>query len=148
MDNEGNRNLTAYRCYVTIVLAECVVCRQEKQIVNLYEQLVVVRGRLEHIGAHDDSMDLVESLIKRAEPARNDRTSATQISVLRHMMRMREVIDNYNIYNDLQELASERDENEVAAREDSAPPAYVDSERHPRPKSYYKQKKEKENKKG
>ncbi len=111
---------------------------------NLYEQLRVVRGRLENIGAHDDSMDLVEKLIKRAEPARNDKTSTTQIAVLRHMMRMREVIDNYNIYNDLQELASERDENEIAAREDSAPPAYVDSERHPRPKSYYRQKKEKE----
>ena len=115
---------------------------------NLYEQLLVVRERLEGIGAHDDSMDLVESLLKKAEPAKQDRTSITQIQVLRHMLRMREVSDNYNVYNDLQELISERDETEVVAREDAAPAAYVDTERHPRPKSYYKAQKEKSKKKG
>ncbi|HET9922248.1 MAG TPA: hypothetical protein VFQ30_20625 [Ktedonobacteraceae bacterium] len=111
---------------------------------NLYQQLEVVRERLEGIGAHDDSMDLVETLLRKAEPARSDKTNITQVQVLRHMLRMREVIDNYNVYNDLQELLSERDENEVAAREDSAPAAYVDTERHPKPKSYYKSQKDKE----
>jgi hypothetical protein len=105
---------------------------------NLYEQLLVVRERLEGIGAHDDSMDLVEKLLTRAEASRSDKTSATQIQVLRHMLRMREVSDNYNIYNDLQELISERDEAEVNAHEDATPAAYVDTERHPKPKSYYK----------
>ena len=115
---------------------------------NLYEQLTVVRERLEGIGAHDDSMDLVETLLKRAEPARTDKTNITQVQVLRHMLRMREVSDNYNIYNDLQELLSERDEFEASAREDATPAAYVDTERHPKPKSFYKAKKEREKKKG
>lgn len=115
---------------------------------NLYEQLLVVRDRLEGIGAHDDSMDLVEKLIKKAEAAREDKTSISQVQVLRHMLRMREASDNYSIYNDLQELISERDETEISAREDAAPAAYVDSERHPRPKSYYKAQKEKAKKKG
>lgn len=115
---------------------------------NLYEQLLVVRDRLEGIGAHDDSMDLVEKLIHRAEAARGDKTSITQVQVLRHMLRMREASDNYNIYNDLQELLSERDETEVSAREDSAPAAYEDTERHPKPKSFYKAKKERDKKKG
>ena len=110
---------------------------------NLYEQLLVVRGRLEGIGAHDDSMDLVETLLKKAEPARQDKTNISQIQVVRHMLRMNEVHDNYNIYNDLQELVSERDESEISAREDSAPPAYVDTERRPKPKSYYKAQKAK-----
>lgn len=114
---------------------------------NLYEQLLVVHERLEGIGAHDDSMDLVETLLKRAEPAKTDKTNITQVQVLRHMLRMREVIDNYNIYNDLQELLSERDEFETTAREDAAPAAYIDNERHPKPKSFYKAKKEKEKKK-
>jgi hypothetical protein len=114
---------------------------------NLYEQLQVIHERLEGIGAHDDSMDLVEMLLKRAEPAKNDRTNASQIQVLRHMLRMNEVADNYNIYNDLQELVSERGEVEIKDREDSAPAAYVDTERHPRPKSFYKAKKEREKKK-
>jgi hypothetical protein len=115
---------------------------------NLYEQLIVVRERLEGIGAHDDSMDLVEKLLKRAEPARNDKTNISQVQVVRHMLRMREVSDNYNIYNDLQELLSERDEFEVSAHEDAAPAAYVDIERHPKPKSFYKAKKERDKKKG
>ena len=113
---------------------------------NLYEQLVVVRERFEGIGAHDDSIDLVDKLLKRAEPSRGDRTSISQIQVLRHMIRMRDVIDNYNIYNDIQELLSERDETEVTAHEDSAPAAYVDTERHPKPKSFYKARKDKDKK--
>ena len=114
---------------------------------NLYEQLHVVRERLEGIGAHDDSMELVEKLLKRAEAARGDKTNISQIQVLRHMLKMPEVIDNYNVYNDLQELISERDVSEVSAREDATPAAYVDTERHPRPKSYYKAQKERANKK-
>lgn len=115
---------------------------------NLYEQLLVARGRLEGIGAHDDSMDLVEKLLRKAEPAKGDKTNIAQVQVLRHMLRMPEVIDNYNIYNDLQELLSEKDEYEVTAHEDAAPAAYVDTERHPRPKSFYKAKKAQEKKKG
>ncbi len=115
---------------------------------NLYEQLLVVRDRLESIGAHDDSMDLVEKLLKRAEPARGDKTNISQVQVLRHMLKMREASDNYNIYNDLQELISEREETDIAAREDAAPAAYVDTERHPKPKSYYKAQKDRGKKKG
>lgn len=115
---------------------------------NLYEQLIVVRERLENIGAHDNSMDLVEKLLQRAEPARGDKTNISQVQVIRHMLRMREASDNYNIYNDLQELLSERDEMEIAAHEDAAPAAYIDTERHPKPKSFYKAKKEREKKKG
>ena len=117
---------------------------------NLYEQLQIVRERLEGIGAHDDSMDLVEKLLKQAEPVKYDKTSISQIQVLRHMLRMREASDNYNVYNDLQELVSERDESEVMAREDAAPAAYIDTEHRPKPKSFYKERarKEKEKKKG
>jgi len=114
---------------------------------NLYQQLLVVHERLENIGAHDDSMELVEKLLKRSEPAKDDKTNITQVSVLRHMLKMPDAIDNYNIYNDLQELISERDESEVAAREDATTAAYVDTERHPKPKSYYKAQKDKTKKK-
>lgn len=109
---------------------------------NLYEQLLVVRDRLDGIGAHDDSIDLIDRLLKTAEPARNDKTNISQVNVLRHMTRMPEVIDNYNVYNDLQELISERDEHEIAAQEDAAPAAYVDTDRRPKPKSYYKAQKD------
>ncbi|MFL5627840.1 MAG: hypothetical protein ACJ788_19850 [Ktedonobacteraceae bacterium] len=114
---------------------------------NLYQQLLIVRDRLESIGAHDDSVDLVEKLLRRTEAAKDDKTNITQVNVLRHMLKMREASDNYNIYNDLQELISERDESDVSAREDAALAAYVDTERHPKPKSYYKAQKDKQKKK-
>ncbi len=114
---------------------------------NLYEQLLVVRERMEGIGAHDDSMELVEKLLTRAESAKHDKNSTSQVQVLRHMLRMNEALDNYNVYNDLQELISERDEAEVREREDAAPAAYLETERRPRPKSFYKAKKEKDKKK-
>ena len=114
---------------------------------NLYEQLLVVRERMEGIGAHDDSMDLVEKLLTRAEPAKHDKTNIPQLQVLRHMLRMNEALDNYNVYNDLQELISEKDEAEIRDREDAAPAAYTDTERRPKPKSFYKAKKEKDKKK-
>jgi hypothetical protein len=62
------------------------------------------------------------------------------------MLRSSEATDNYNIYNDLQELIGERDE-DVSGREDAAPPAYLEGERRPKPKSYYKAQKEKTKKK-
>jgi hypothetical protein len=114
---------------------------------NLYQQLLIVHDRLENIGAHDDSMDLVEKLLSRTEAAKDDQTNITQVNVLRHMLKMPEAHDNYNVYNDLQELISERDDAEVVAREDSTLAAYVDTERHPRPKSYYKAQKDKQKKK-
>lgn len=114
---------------------------------NLYQQLQVVRERLEGIGAHDDSMDVVEMLLRKTEPMQHDKSNISQSQVLHRMLHMREVIDNYNVYNDLQELLSERDETEVAAHEDAAPAAYEDMERRPKPKSYYKAQKERANKK-
>src|SRR5947199_4210802 len=111
---------------------------QKERHMNLYQQLLVVHERLEGIGAHDDTMELVEKLLGKAEAAKDDRTNITQVSVLRHMLKMPETIDNYNIYNDLQELLSERDESEIMAREDASLAAYVDTERRPKPKSYYK----------
>ncbi|MDQ6661651.1 MAG: hypothetical protein M3Z24_11880 [Chloroflexota bacterium] len=114
---------------------------------NSYQQLLVVRDRLDNIGAHDDSIDLVDKLLQRAEPTKDDKTNISQVNILRHMLKMREVIDNYNIYNDLQELISERDDAEVVAHEDSTVAAYIDTERHPKPKSYYKAQKDRAKKK-
>ncbi len=42
---------------------------------NLYEQLGVVRERLEGIGAHEDSIELVDKLLKKAEAAKYDKTN-------------------------------------------------------------------------
>src|SRR5260370_35751253 len=88
---------------------------EERASMNLYEQLLVGHERLEGIGAHDDSMDLLDQLLQNTEPAREDKTNISQVQPRRHILHMRPVIDNYNACNDLQRRPSERDESEIAA---------------------------------
>src|SRR5690349_11158128 len=109
---------------------------------NAYEQLVAIRDRLEQLGAHEDSVAMVSRLIKRTEPERDSPTNVPQSMLLRHMLRQREVLDNYSIYNDLQELMSEYDERRSEER------AELEEEDHqPKPHSYYRQQKMKEREK-
>jgi hypothetical protein len=106
---------------------------------NAYEQLLVIRDRLEHLGAHEDSIAMVDKLVKRAEPDRDSPLNVPQIQMLRHMLRQREVIDNYNIYNDLQELMGDYEERPREER------AEIEEEEHrPRSHSYYREQKMKE----
>ena len=108
---------------------------------NAYEQLVLIRDRLEQQGAHEDSIAMVEKLIKRTEPDRNSQTNVPQSMMLRHMLRQREVLDNYSIYNDLQELMGDYEERREEERSE------LDEEEHrPKPHSYYRQQKLKEKK--
>lgn len=109
---------------------------------NAYEQLVIIRDRLEQLGAHEDSIAMVNRLIKRTEPDRDSETNVPQSMVLRHMLRQREVLDNYSIYNDLQELVSEYEDRRSEERSE-----LEEEERRPRPHSYYRQQKMKEREK-
>jgi hypothetical protein len=109
---------------------------------NAYEQLVAIRDRLEQLGAHEDSIEMVSRLIKRAEPERESQTNVPQSMLLRHMLRQREVLDNYSIYNDLQELISEFEERRGEERSE-----LEEEEHRPRPHSYYRQQKMKDREK-
>ena len=109
---------------------------------NAYEQLEAIRDQLEQNGASEDSIELVDKFIKRAESERNSSTSFSQMMMLRHLLRQREAIDNYAIYNDLQEIIDGLEGRR--ASDDDVRPAYEDNERHPRSRQYYKALKEKE----
>jgi hypothetical protein len=111
------------------------------EAMNAYEQLEAIRDQLEQNGASEDSIDLVDKFIKRAESERNSSTSFSQMMMLRHLLRQREAIDNLAIYNDLQEIIDGLDNHRA---DDDVRPAYEDNERHPRSRQYYKTLKEKE----
>ncbi len=113
--------------------------KERKSTMNAYQQLLAIRGKLEQIGAHEDSIAMVDKLIKRAEPDRDSPINVPQIQMLRHMLRQREVIDNYNIYDDLQELISEYEERPREQRSE-----LEEEEHRPKPHSYYRQQKMKE----
>lgn len=108
---------------------------------NIFEQLVSIRDRLEQNGAHEDSISLVDKLISRAESERDSQTSVPQIMMLKHLLRQKEALDNDAIYNDLQELMDGFTARKVS--DDEVRPAYEDTDRRPKPHSYYKQQKAK-----
>ncbi|MBA3826013.1 MAG: hypothetical protein H0X24_19200 [Ktedonobacterales bacterium] len=108
---------------------------------NAYEQFLSIRDRLEMNGASEDSIDLIDKYIDRAESERDSNTSITTAMVLKHLLRQREVLGNDAVYNDLQELMGE----DPRPRNDDAAPYAYEEEHKPRPHAYYKQlKKEKE----
>ena len=89
---------------------------------------------------------MVEKFLHRAESERESQTSVPQVMMLRHLLRQREALDNYAIYNDLQGADGGRRESRRVS-DDEVRPAYEDTERRPRPHSYYKALKEKDEKK-
>ncbi|MBF6591674.1 MAG: hypothetical protein IVW57_14270 [Ktedonobacterales bacterium] len=109
---------------------------------NAYEQLGAIRYQLELNGANEDTIALVDKFLKRAESERDSQTSVPLVMMVRHLLRQKEALDGDAIYNDLQELM---DNNEARkTQDDDVRPAYEDSSRQPRPKSYYKALKERE----
>lgn len=108
---------------------------------NAYEQLLAIRDRLEQNGASEDSVELVEKFLKRAESERESNTSVPQVMMIRHLLKQREALDSDAIYNDLQELMDTFDSRRIS--EDDVRPAYEDSDRRPRPHSYYRSLKDK-----
>lgn len=109
--------------------------------VNAYEQLVAIRDRLEQNGASEDSIELVEKFMKRAESERESQTSVPQVMMIRHLLKQREALDSDAIYNDLQELMDPFESRRVS--EDDVRPAYEDNDRRPKPHSYYRTLKDK-----
>lgn len=108
---------------------------------NAYEQLVAIRDRLEQNGASEDSIELVEKFMKRAEFERESQTSVPQVMMIRHLLKQREALDSDAIYNDLQELLDPFEARRVS--EDDVRPAYEDNDRRPKPHSYYRSLKDK-----
>lgn len=108
---------------------------------NAYEQLEAIRDQLEQNGASEESIALVEKFLKRAETERTSQVAVPQVMMLKHLLRQKEAIDNYAIYNDLQEIMDGHDRRRV--QDDDVRPAY-EEEHKPRPHSYYKTLREKE----
>ena len=111
---------------------------------NAYEQLVAIRDQLEQNGASEESVALVEKFLNRAESERTSQVAVSQVMMLRHLLRQREALDNYGIYNDLQEVMSHYEERRT--RDEDVRPAY-EEEHKPRPHSYYKALREREKEK-
>ncbi len=114
---------------------------------NAYEQLVAIRERLEQNGASEDTIDMIDTYLSKAESERDSDTSVPMAMMLKHLLRQREALDNDAIYNDLQELADDGRGGGRTERDPDAAPYAWEEERRPRPHSYYRQQKLKDREK-
>ncbi|SRR5579875_1970445 len=110
---------------------------------NAYEQLLAIRDRLELNGASEDSIEMIDKYLARVESERDSNTNVPMTMMLKHLLRQREALDNDAVYNDLQELM---EGSSRPARDPDAAPYAWEEERRPKPHSYYRQQKQKEQK--
>jgi hypothetical protein len=105
---------------------------------NIYEQLQGVKADLVLRGARPETIRVIDTMIRRAEGQRESGLSFSRLQVLRRVMQTPDVLNDEDVRldfigleGDLEEAASQRDDNRTA---------YETEERRPKLKKYYKKK--------
>ena len=106
---------------------------------NIYEQLQAVKQDLQQQGAHAKTIRLLDSMIQRAESQRDSGLSFNRLQVLRRVMQMPEALNDEDVRLDL--IGLEGDLEEAAAQRSESGPAHEETDRRPKLKKYYKNKK-------
>ncbi|GAC1396861.1 MAG: hypothetical protein NVSMB52_10490 [Chloroflexota bacterium] len=105
---------------------------------NIYEQLQGMKVDLERQDAMPRTLRIIEDMIARAEPQKDSALSFSRLQVVRRVMQMPEVLNNEDVRLDL--IALEGDLEEAAATRQDSGPAFVDDDRKPKLKKFYKKK--------
>ncbi len=106
---------------------------------NIYEQLQAVRLDLLERDAKPKSLRIVDSMIAKAEPQRDNGISFSRLQVLRRVMQMPDVLNDEDIRLDF--IALEGDlEDAAAQRQPAETNAYDESRHKPKLKKFYKKK--------
>lgn len=104
---------------------------------NIYEQLQSLKAELEERKARPQSVRVIDTMLTRASSERDSGMSVSRLQVLRHVMRMPEVLNDEDVRLDM--LGLEGDLEEQAAQRSEQAPAY-EEDRRPKLKKYYKKK--------
>ena len=104
---------------------------------NIYDQLQEVKAELQDRGARPQTIRIMDLMIAKAVGQRDSGLSVSRLQVLRHVMRMPEVLNDEDVRLDF--LGLEGDLEEAAARRQETPAAY-EEDRKPKLKKYYKKK--------
>ena len=111
---------------------------------NAYDQLHEIRDTLEDRGASAETLGLLDRAIKLAEPQQDSPLYIPQSMMLKHLLRMPDVLNSHRVEQDLLALAGDLDERWRTPIDDSAPDATQDTERKPQHShTYYKEQKRK-----
>jgi len=112
--------------------------------VNAYDQLNLIRERLEDREAGPETIRLVDKAITLAEPERDNPLSISEQMMIRHLMKMSNAINSYYIQNDLEGLLTDIDNRRTVRHDDDVPDATAEGEKRPMPHSYYKTQKQRQ----
>lgn len=113
---------------------------------NVLDGLKTIRLRLETGGADQATIDLVDSIMKRAAlPAAAPANANSLLQLVRMLMRHPTAASNVRVYNDLVRL---EDQIETASTEMRQRQAEEDAKPVPKTKKYYKDLKDKEKRTG
>ncbi|MBA2754862.1 MAG: hypothetical protein H0U40_10435 [Chloroflexia bacterium] len=108
---------------------------------NVVDGLKMIRQRLDANGAVDETLALVDLIIKRASlPAAASAAAQSQLQLVRMLMRTPVADANTAIYNDLARLEEEIENVSTRRREEQEA---LDSRPEPKTKKFYKDLKEK-----
>jgi hypothetical protein len=112
---------------------------------NVYDQLHAIREEMQSRNATPETILVLDRLIVQAEAERDNPLAISQPMMLRHLLRLRDVLNNEAVRMDLLGLAGDLDEQRPVRREDDIPDATLEAERRPQQsRSFYKKQKEKE----
>jgi hypothetical protein len=109
---------------------------ENKFVMNIYEQLQAVKTDLMDRQARAETLRVIDKMIARAEPQRENNLSVSRLQVLRHVMRMPDALNDEDVRLDL--IGLEGDLEEAAAQRAEAGPAYEEVDKRPKLKKYYK----------
>lgn len=109
---------------------------------NAYEQLLEIKDMLVDAGANEQTLEIVEQYITKMEPTQHEASNVPLSVMLRHLARSKEVLNSFEAERDILDLQGELE----AKREDEdvVRSAWEEVDNKPKPKSYYKDKKEAE----
>jgi hypothetical protein len=104
---------------------------------NIYEQLVALKGDLVLQGANSKTIAVVDVMLDRATDQQDSGLNFPRLQVLRRVMQTPQALNDEDVRLDL--LALEGDLEDAAARREAERPAY-EEERKPKLKKFYKKK--------
>ena len=109
---------------------------------NAYDQLCAIREEMEDRHAKAITLKVLDKAIERAKETMDSPLHLSQAMVLKHLLRLPDVLNNYDAEMDLLGLSGDISERRPQRSEDDVPDATIESERKPQHShTYYREKK-------
>ena len=107
---------------------------------NIYEQLVALKGDLQARDAQLKSIRVIDKMINLAQSQRDSGLSMSRLQVLRRAMQTPDVLNDEDIRLDFLALEGDLEEEAQQRSQTAGTPSAYEEDRRPKLKKYYKKK--------